>query len=218
MTDPESLLMTIDEYLISIAEGIHAAQTELEQTAVHGLSYSYYLPKLDFELKMTIELEDRQVSAGAARPKLLMRPATAAGQTSSGHAISTVRGSFVAVPVAAAKALRAGSSIVWKGREGTVTVEVYDGAGTPQPGLEVHFNIDRDLSRNLTADRLKKDIDFTAETAFFDAVVPTDSSGKASSPIRLSPQLPSGAVVAIVLDAAGQTETVIYQIPEGGQQ
>jgi hypothetical protein len=77
--------------------------------------------------------------------------------------------------------------------------------------------VDRELSCKLTAERLNKEIDMTAETAFFDPVVQTGPTGRASSVIRISPQLPASAVVVMLLDAAEQTETVIYRIPEDHQ-
>lgn len=221
MADPEALLTTIDDYLLSIAEGIHSAQLELDRASLagHGMAYAYYLPKLDFELRMTIEMRERKTGVGAKnRPLLFLRPVSTLDSTTSMQAISTVRGSFLAVPSgAAAKALRASAMITWKGdRQGMVTVELLDSGGNPQQGQEVNFNVDRDLSRRASLDRLKKTFTMDADTTFSDPVVRTDGSGRASSIVNISAKEPLGAVVAIVLDVAGQTETILHEISQGG--
>lgn len=215
MAADESILTTIDDYLLSIAEGLHAAQRELDATSSGtDASYRYYLPKLDFELKMTVELRQRSSSVGGVpRPILMLRPATASESSSTSTAVSTVSGSFLAVPNSNPRLkLRAISSLVWRTpREAAVTVQLRDEAGAPQSGEEVHFNVDKELSA-LANQALGMPPGIAADTTFVDAVVTTDENGAATSLLRVSSSEPVGKQLVLVLDAAGQTETIQHSV------
>lgn len=210
----ESILTTVDDYLLSLAEGLHAAQRELDSTTGSAdTTYRYYLPKLDFELKMTVELRQRSTVGGTARPVLMLRPATASESSSSSTAVSTVSGSFLAVPNSNARLkLRAVSSLVWRNpREAAVTVRLSDESGAPQSGEEVHFNVDKELSA-LANQALGIPPALSADTTFIDAVVSTDENGVATSLLRIASTEPVGKQVVLVLDIAGQTETIQHGV------
>jgi len=57
----EMVTAPIDDYLLSIADSLHRVQLQLNQNkvlSVDGKSYTtYQLPKLEFELKMSIEMD-----------------------------------------------------------------------------------------------------------------------------------------------------------------
>lgn len=215
MAADESILTTVDDYLLSIAEGLHAAQRELDSaTGTGDTTYRYYLPKLDFELKMTVELRQRSSTVGGpARPVLMLRPATASESSSSSTAVSTVSGSFLAVPNSNPRLkLRAVSSLVWRSpREAAVTVQLRDETGAPQSGEEVHFNVDKELSA-LANQALGIPPALAADTTFVDAVVTTDENGAATSVLRISTTEPFGKQIVLVLDIAGQTETIQHAL------
>lgn len=213
MSQADSLLTTIDDYLLSIAEGLHRAQAELESPAGVGAqaTYSYYVPKLEFELRVTVQMERSKSSSGLERRTLLLRPASPE-LSSASQAVSVVRGTFVAVPNAARTALRAASSVSWKdGRHGLVAVRVTDGAGAPQPGVEVNFNVDRDLSRKANQEA-GATIELSPDTTFVQGVVRTDATGRAESMLSISSKEAIGTVVVLLLDAAGQTETIRHTL------
>ena len=59
MSETTTLLTTIDDYLLSLADGIALAQSELSRSAAAGPpghQVAYYLPRLDFELRMTLRV------------------------------------------------------------------------------------------------------------------------------------------------------------------
>src|SRR5690606_8997959 len=117
MADIDTYLSSsIDDYLLSIAEGIRLAQGRLDQLQSNaGSTWSYYLPKLEFELKMTVEMvENKQLSAklGSERLRpladrhLMLRPINPTPSTQSQitvEAASVIRGTFVAVPANAGR-------------------------------------------------------------------------------------------------------------------
>jgi hypothetical protein len=108
--------------------------------------------------------------------------------------------------------VRARSSLVWKSeREGTIEVAVVDATGAPQVGQEVHFNVDRELSRQASRER-GVTVELQPDTTFIDPIVPTDTSGRAASELRISAAEPAGAVIVIVLDVAGQTEVLQHRL------
>lgn len=215
MAADESILTTIDDYLLSIAEGLHAAQRELDDSKTSGdATFRYYLPKLDFELKMTVELRQRSSTAGGVpRPLLMLRPATASESSSTSTAVSTVSGSFLAVPNNDPRVrLRASSSLAWRTpREATVSVQLRDEAGVPQSGEEVHFNVDHELSAAANQ-AIGAPPGLASDTTFVDAVVKTNENGVATSMLRISSSEPVGKQLVLVLDAAGQTETIQHAV------
>ena len=231
MADIDTYLSsTIDDYLLSIAEGIQLAQARLDQLQANGSSqgssWSYYLPKLEFELKVSVELtENKQASAklGDSRLRplddrhLMLRPL---GQVQGGtqsqlavEAASVIRGTFVAIPANAGRPGQVLRSRVTRlgPLEAEFSVEVGDTAGGKQAGVEVHFNIDRDASRQASAAK-GLDFDVAAGTWLAEGVVLTDDEGRGATQLTIDPSEPAGRVIVISLDVASRSELVHYEV------
>ncbi len=229
MADIDSYLSSsIDDYLLSIAEGIRLAQSRLDRLQANpgGASWSYYLPKLEFELKMTVEMvESKTISAKLGgdrlRPSedrhLVLRPLqpspSAQTQQIQVEAASVIRGTFVAVPANAGRPALLLRSHITKiaPNELEVGVELLDSAGGKQAGLEVHFNLDREASRSASAAK-GLDIELAPDTYLSEGVVVSDAEGRATSTLVLAANEVAGRIVVISLDVATRSEQVHYEV------
>ncbi|MGB1108709.1 MAG: hypothetical protein ACPG4N_00040 [Gammaproteobacteria bacterium] len=226
MPDNELLTGTIDEYLVSLAEGIHDAQKQLNQLRLNTVPgqapTTYFIPKLDFELKLSFELDRSSTNGGTTGKKNLLRarsvsPGSSSTETTSSEATSVIRGSFVSVPVAGGKPSPVIETSIEKLSKlaARLTVSVVDTLGTPLEGIEVQFNLDRERSEELSplpaimaAPRDGTDIS--------DAVVFTDGSGIAQTLLSIDEYEPAGSFLVIVVDAQGGTEEIIFPVEGQG--
>lgn len=208
---------TLDDYLLALADGIQRAQQQLDQVAVGRPgqpTVAYHLPRVEFELKMTFAMRGASGDAGASgKPAtaLLMRPAAPTSQEDySGEASSVIRGAFVAVPVTGARApatLRC--ALARRGpRSIDLTVSVVDGRGEPLVDVPVQIDVDRERSAELSpaSDRL-----LAAATDVAVGLLRTDAAGQAATTLTIDPAEPDDALVVLVLEAAGATETVLVR-------
>jgi hypothetical protein len=235
-TQPAGLVAaTVDQFLLSLAEGILHAQEALNRLQVVDPlgrpGTTYYLPRLDFELRVTAELVQGPTAlplrpavqpfsepTTAPRQRLVLRPVQAAETATSGfkaEVISTIRGSFVAVPPNDGKPALVVTPFFEKvsARRYTLSVRVSTAIGEPVSGQEAHFNIDLELSRALSA------IDGVALTVpkpgthLEHGVVPTDVQGRAATGLDFDTNEVSGAQIAVLIDVMGKTERVIVAVP-----
>lgn len=222
LDDLDDLLeTTLDNYLLALAQGIQEAQRHLDTVEVPGRpgqpATGYHLPRVEFELKMQFAMRGEQPTegepqkAGARTGQLLLRPvARPSGESYSGEAVSTIRGAFVAVPVTGgrtANVLRC--SLVRRGpREIALVAFVADALGNPQVDVPIQANVDRERSADLSPDQKP----LTLETDMSVGLVHTDSRGFAETTLRISDAEPAGAIVVVVVDAPGSTETVMVQV------
>lgn len=216
--DPQDLFeSTLDDYLVGIAEGLRRAQGELAGVVIEGppgqAAMGYHLPRLDFELKLSFEVR----GGGSGAPlRMLARAPSAGGGSFSAEGTGTVRGTFVSVPLAAGRPpivldLR---FVVRAPRDVEVTAVVRDALGAPQPDVEVQFNVDRERSAALTA-ALGLDVQPPlAGTNTLPAVARTDADGLATSALRMAEAEPAGALIAVVVDALGATETAVVRVSD----
>jgi len=221
---------TLDDYLVSLAEGIQEAQIQLNRIQIAGPGgqspITYHLPRVDFELKLTFEMTQgpQTSSTGTTKigtssvkgPVLVFKPAIAqqsGGQQVQAEALSIIKGSFVAVPANGGQpppVLRCSLARGAAPGETLVTVTLLNAIGEPQSGVEVQFNIDPERSAALSAPDVPQ-LKLQADTRVLYGVRVTDSNGQAQNTLRVSPNEPAKAIVALVIDAMGQTETVIAQ-------
>lgn len=219
--DPTDLFEhTLDDYLVGLANGIRQAQAQLNAIVVDGPlgqpAVSYQLPRVDFELKLSFALASTASAGGApAAPRLLARSPQPGGQGGNGftaEGTSTLRGSFVAVPLAAQRPpvlLTIGFKII-REIEVELIATVADALGVAQVGVEVEFNIDPDRSAALGgADAVPLD----EATQIRPAVVATDAQGRAVAVLHISEREAPGALIAVSVDALGVTETALMQAP-----
>ncbi len=211
---------TLDDYLLALADGIQQAQRQLDQTSVTGRpgqpATAYYLPRVEFELKMTFAMrggrpEGEQAAdakrGGRAGTLMMRAPAKGGEESYSGETTSVIRGAFVAVPLVGGRTpttLRC-SLIRHSAREIGLVVAVADSLGAVQIDVPVQIDVDRERSAELgTPLKVATDVDV--------GLLRTDLKGYAGTTLRISEDEPEGAVVVVIIEAAGATETVIVQV------
>jgi hypothetical protein len=224
MADPIDAFSTLDDFLLSLADGIASAQDALTQAGTQGAvgrQYTYHLPRVEFELKMNLRvvedvvLSDRYRSLRLNRPgdkHLLFKPVAPDASSSSLDIAAIVRGAFVAVPAnngLPGAVIR--TSVNADDRRGPiVVVTATNTAAEPLAGIEVQFNVDREESATLTtaSGRTWK---LAPDTGFEQSVVTTDAAGVARSVLRIDANQPP-SILALSVDAAGRNETLLYEV------
>jgi len=215
---------TIDDYLLGLADGVEKAQRQLSRVSLElnagDAPIMYQIPRVDFELKLSLEMVTSDDGTGA---KLQFRPAGGGGggsRQTTAEASSTLRGSLVAVPRLGGKprpvlltTLRRIDPSAWRWQ---IRVEVATAAGEALAGVNVQFNVDREKSRELT-EKLSSlpagtSSVLSSNTKFSLGVVTTDARGVASATLEADAQEPQGRYIAAVIDALGETETVIFRL------
>lgn len=221
---------TIDDYLLGLAEGVEKAQRQLSQVSLElnagEAPIMYQIPRVDFELKLSFEMV---TSGGTNAKRLQFRPVGGASRNTRqtvAEAASTLRGSLVAVPRSGGKprpvvraTLRqidpsaASASARWRWQ---VRVTLSTAAGEPLPGVDVQFNVDRERSRELS-EKLGNlpagtSLSPLPDTRFWDGLVTTDARGVASGTLEADAGEPVGKYIAAVVDALGETETMIFKL------
>jgi LysM repeat protein len=223
---------SIDDYLISLADGINVAQRKLNKMVVPGQfgqpSVIYQLPRVDFELKMSFEIETNQLGQAntlTTNPtnepsvKLMARPISpnnsTAQRSTTIEAASTIKGSFVATPAEGGKPpISIRSSLLQKGeREFIIAVTVTSAAGEKLAGIEVQYNMENDLIKKLN-DNLKnpeKDwYEMQPGTRLAEGLVKTDQQGVARNTLFIDANETINANIAIIIDVFNERETLIY--------
>lgn len=222
---------TLDDYLLCLAESIQEAQQQLSAMHISGPAgqspIAYQLPRVDFELRMTFEMADSpapstgastgaQVNASvigsklaSTRARLFIRPVSpqdVSTQKVQAEAVSTIKGSFVAVPVSGGQPPPVLRTSLSKAPNGgvRVTATVRNALGEPLPGVEVQFNLDPELSTELRG--AKAPVRFLPGTNIQYGVRVTNEEGQAVNTLNLAPK---EQLLALVIDALGQTETVV---------
>ena len=224
MTDQNTNFITasIDDYLISLADGINVAQRKMSKMVIPGQfgqpSVIYQLPRVDFELKMSFEVvttESGQManSASGSSMKLMARPVNPnnsnAKRSTTTEAASTIKGSFVAIPAEGGKPPINIRSVLTRKegkREIIVTVTVTSAAGETLPGIEVQYNIDHDLMKKLNQNGRVVD----PNNKLLEGLVKTDQQGIANNTLIIAATEIKGAHIAITIDVFNERETLIY--------
>lgn len=223
MADKQLINTSVDEYLISLANSINHAQRYISQLRVAGPdgqpTVTYQLPRVEFELKLLFQLDrrhppsghtQRNMARGEGGGYLEARPGEM--DSDSAAAASTIKGSFVAVPV------HGGTppptvTITWN-RSGddprriVITVSVVSTIGDKLRGREVQFNLDRDLARRYNA--LWKDAPKVLERTWLQfGVQRTDDQGEAKNTLIIRERL-EDVKIPVVIDVMGITRTLIF--------
>lgn len=214
----EMITAPIDDYLLSIADSLQRVQLQLNQNkvlSVDGQSYTtYQLPKLDFELRMSIEM-DTSVTDGRsvmkAAPVNPSKTSRSSTKSQSVESASIIKGTFVAVPSDLGKPPPKIHTFVKKfsPTQYKVMVVVQSTVGEYLKDIQVHFNIDTEMSKKLLGSKGSGSKTRMINNATFqDAVVGTDENGMAFSLLKVSnsKNMPS---VAVLIDVVGKTETIV---------
>jgi hypothetical protein len=224
MADPSEPFSTLDDFLLSLADGVTRAQAELARAGAlgpPGRQFEYHLPRVDFELRMNLRVVDdpslssRYRLLRSARPNdkhLLFKPVLAEEASSTLEIAAVVRGAFVAVPAnqGLPGAVIRTSVNTEDPAAPIVRITARNAAGEPLAGVEVQVNVDREESAALTQ-ATGNELVLDPGTAFDHGVVSTDASGMADAVLRIPASQKSG-LLALVIDAAGLTETLVYEV------
>jgi hypothetical protein len=238
--DAQILTGSIDDYLLGLADGIQKAQRQISQMALviqpGEAAVIYQIPRVEFELKMSLEVVSPTDGAGGGGSLLRFRPASPArgGGSTTADVASTIRGAFVAVPVHGGKpppqfrtTLR--QIDLWTLE---VTVQVTSAAGERLAGVDVHFNVDREQSKAITVTRtgalppgvydakeaaydqisFDASTDLDPDTRFWDGLVTTDAGGLAVGVLNVAVEEPPDTRIVFVVDVLGQTETIVFVV------
>src|SRR5688572_19029784 len=158
MPDANEAFSTLDDFLLSLADGITQAQETLSRSGASGppgRQVTYQLPRVDFEVKMNLRVvEDEGLSARyrAVRPErlsakhLLFKPRTTEEASSTLEIAAVIKGAFVAVPFnngLPPTILETSVQSTGDPRVKRVRATVRNAAGEPRPGIDVQFNVDR---------------------------------------------------------------------------
>ena len=221
--NPEEIITgTIDDYLLALADGIVKAQDELNRISVNNTpgqpAVQYQIPKLDFELKMSFALEkesETKIGNNAPQPKrgkfgrkipqlqaMPINPTTTS-ENFSADAVSTIKGSFIAIPLNGGKPPNVLSLILLEHTKQNATIQITlkNAVGEPLSHQTVGLGVDRDFSQQLNEERglsgAKKKLKPTTE--FKETEVSTDVNGTAIATLGIAPQ--EASEVSIVVEA-----------------
>lgn len=224
MAAPNDAFSTLDDFLLSLADGVAHAQTELSRAGAlgpPGRQSVYQLPRVDFELKMNLRVVDDPALSARYRDlrplrtsdkHLLFRPLATEEASSTLEIAAVIRGAFVAVPANSGLPGPVLTTAVdaREPRTPVVRVTARNAAGEPLAGIEVQFNVDRDESAALTA-ATGGQLVVHADTRFERGLVTSDASGVAEVILKISEKQDPGLLV-LVIDALERTDTVVYEV------
>lgn len=234
MSDPTDFVTgTIDDLLLSMADGIVYAQQQLDRLrtvdALGKPGPTYQIPYLDFELRVAAQFTqdavlDQRYGPTTTAPKgakhLVMRAVAPQDTTVSnfqGEIISSLKGRFVAVPPNAGRPPLVLSTSVQAvdANTHTLRVELRNALGEAIVGQPVHFNLDPVLSADLSAADGITLSALSPSTTLVQGLVSTDVSGVATTTLSFDPVAPepSGASVAVVIDAVDRSEVLVVLAP-----
>jgi hypothetical protein len=241
MTDDDhGITASIDDYLLGLADGLQKAQRQLNQNTLvlqrGEPAVMYQIPRLDFELKLSLEVTTQTSDDGRQGPQLRFRPAgVQPGSTSrTAEIVSVIRGAFIAVPANGGKpapVIRMELRRIDR-RRLEVKVLVASAAGEKLADIDVQFNVDRERSQMLTpvtdssyetgrfddplvpwdAASFDEKAELLTGTRFWDGLVTTDRDGVAVGVLDVDPQERDGTCVVAVVDVLGQTETIVFKV------
>ncbi|GLS24363.1 hypothetical protein [Marinibactrum halimedae] len=115
MSSTNEITASIEDYLLSLADSLQDAQQQLSQRQVASLpgqpAMAYQLPKLDFQLKIALNMEQQDANivgdtlflpigdSPSVLPPVTNKKLVSQSGTLHEYNVSTISGSFVAVPV-----------------------------------------------------------------------------------------------------------------------
>lgn len=214
----EDFAASIEDYLVGLAASLQHAQRQLSELPVVGdgsrPSVTYQLPKLDFELKLSLEVTEdssRSTPSGsgvALRGRLL----NAVGSRSqAAEAASTIKGSFIAVPLSGGTPPPVLTTTLGRigGDQLSVVARLQTATGEPLGSVPVHFNVDRTL-----ADKLNEGINVPTALPVR-AVVRTEADGTATNLVDATDDV-AGTRVPVTVEALGRSTTVVFTVEAPG--
>jgi hypothetical protein len=198
---------SIDDFLISLAEGVAQAQAHLNEMPVPDASgapaFVYHLPKVEFELKLQITTTKK----GGRSPRLLKVFAPTSDEQAT--ASSLLRGALVAAPVHNGRPPTVMSLSVDESTSGGLWVRVALGnaLGESLEGVNVELNIDRERSAELNGGRA-----LAAGTRLARSLAATGSDGRCQVKLTVGRNEPADTAVVITADGGGVSRALVYRV------
>lgn len=206
MSDGEQLSGSIEDFVLGMADSLASAQRRLAEQIVwlpNGQTVIYQVPRLDFELQVGFDLETVE-AAGSSSVRLRAVPGGSRRRTAT-EINSTIRGSFVAVPLTGLSApprLRVTEERVSM-REVRLIAQVTRDAELPVAGATVRFGIDGEVSGQLNPATL------SAGTMLNRAEATTDAAGVAEVRLEIDEGEPVAHLIAVKVSVNGTREIII---------
>ena len=206
----------LDDFLISLAQGVASAQDQLSslaQTSESENPVTYQIPRIEFELRLHIDTQTSTADAGTSagiRPRIRVASPTVSSQSST---TSTIKGLLVAAPAnngQPANIVRLSMGLA-DNRKVPLTVTVTDALGEPQVGVLVEVNIDRSETELVNAEQKRTGV-LAADTKIGQATLTTNGSGLATTTLNISKSESVGTAIVVVADAIGATRSLTYRV------
>ena len=214
MTDHAGFVAdSIEELLLSIAEGVREAQealNELPPVDQFGRPQNgYHLPYLDFDIEVDIQTVEVPVSGGNKVMKRVFKPAT---RTTDRRDISSkISGRIVSVPpgegLPVARLIASANQA--SARQFDIAVRAANTAGEILSGKRLEFNIDMEASARLSAAEGVRLASKRAATRLTEAQVTTDDEGVAATRLSIASNEVRGAVFSIAITLGLTTVSLV---------
>lgn len=184
MTDEADFVAeSIEELLVSLAEGVRDAQRALsDRSAAEGTGRApqqYHLPYLDFEFR--VDMETASTTAGG-RPILRVRSRPSTSEASS--VSSSISGRLIAVPPTDGVPLPIVDFVTTRltsgGRKWTVDITARNSAGEVLAGQPIELNLNLQATRRLSGNPA---LTF-GQTRLGTSLLTTDEAGQASTTLE----------------------------------
>ena len=166
---------------------------------------------MEFELSLQMTSETQPGVGSSTFSRLKFLPANQASQTNQ-HS-SLIKGVLVAAPVNGGLPGVTISMHAEKltGRKATISVSVSGDSNVELQGKSIEINIDHDLSQELNSVE-GRNAPLKPKTALGSSSLSLDANGHASTILTISTQEPGNQLIAVIVDAFGQSETLLYRL------
>lgn len=211
----------LDDFLISLAEGVASAQAELNQLVINspsGSGVSYQIPKLEFELKLQVNTQQSSSMVQANESELMTKKkpylrVASPTTTQQSSAASVIKGVLMAVPTNSGKpgfSLNLNMGVILNG-EVPIMVEVVSAVGEAQVNVPVEINVDRQRSA-LMSQQEGRSGNVSPNTYIKNGLVMTGADGKASTVLVVDQAELQQTPIVVTVDALSETESLIYRV------
>jgi len=207
MTDGKFVGDSLEDLLVSLADGVREAQQELQASpAVDEFGRRlghFHFPYVDFEFEVSLDTVNSQ---SPGKTILKIAPIRGGGQRSA-TIKSSVSGRLVAVPPGQGLP-RPIVDFVSTNRSATkwdVTLSASNEAGEVLVGHPIELNLNFAASESLSAAAGHTLPEFGSATKLGEAVLTTDASGSATTELTIGTNVPSGAFVVITAELLGES-------------
>lgn len=214
-SDAKLVADSLEEMLVSIAEGVREAQEALDGLAPFD-SFGrpvpgYFIPHLDFELLVDIETETnsqgRPIFKVSAARNIFGGGGGSSTSSTKSHTTSRIAGRLVAIPPG--EGLPVPQLILTAERTGAgetlLTVRASNNAGEILAGQRIELNIDEEASKALSRGASPT----LPEARLREAVLVTDEQGQAATTLVVSDGGNSGRQLLVVAQLGIATARVM---------